>query len=304
MPINHLEILNYFNTHASPVLPYLIELRGPKPGHHVCLIGGTHGNEPSGAKAIERFHQWLQKGQLRLTSGKVSLIMGNPEAFLADRRYLDEDLNRAFGRRDASSIEGRRACAIEAYLASQQDLAFVLDLHSVSIGNFKLLAYEADSFPSVALFNKLSPLSIHFAFHSEHLPGSLIGAAGKLGATGLIIECGNHQCSDGINTAYDHILRVLQHFNMLENDLWPDIATNDQICQYESIQAIKPGINFTFLIDGVETGTQLVKGQVYAKDDARAHVAPENSYLVVPSESPKPTDADAGFICRRKMLSR
>ncbi|MFB6188479.1 MAG: succinylglutamate desuccinylase/aspartoacylase family protein [Halapricum sp.] len=57
----------------------------------VAVVAAIHGDEPCGVKAIER----LLKGDPDVDR-PVRLIVANEEALAADRRYLDEDLNRAF----------------------------------------------------------------------------------------------------------------------------------------------------------------------------------------------------------------
>ena len=58
----------------------------------VAVVGGVHGDEPSGARAVER----LVADDLAVER-PVLLVIANEEALAAGRRYLDADLNRAFG---------------------------------------------------------------------------------------------------------------------------------------------------------------------------------------------------------------
>lgn len=57
----------------------------------VAVVGGIHGDEPSGARTVE----YLHSADLELT-GSVTLITANEEALERGVRYIDEDLNRAF----------------------------------------------------------------------------------------------------------------------------------------------------------------------------------------------------------------
>uniref|UniRef100_UPI000ABCAF2C succinylglutamate desuccinylase/aspartoacylase domain-containing protein n=1 Tax=Haloferax profundi TaxID=1544718 RepID=UPI000ABCAF2C len=57
----------------------------------VSVVGSIHGDEPCGARAIERF-----VAEDPDVERPVKLIVANEEALDADVRYLDEDLNRAF----------------------------------------------------------------------------------------------------------------------------------------------------------------------------------------------------------------
>jgi hypothetical protein len=177
-----------------------------------------------------------------------------------------------------------------------------LDLHSVSIGDFKICVYEKDNPHSLELTLSISDIPLHFAYHPAHMPGSLIGAAGEHHICGLIVECGNHLSAKGIETAQDHMQALLAHYQILPASAKAPKKDGATIKQYESICAIKPGPNFRFLIADVATGTKLSKGQLFAKDDKREHIAPQECYIVVPSRVVKATDVDAGFLGRLNML--
>ncbi|WP_411966770.1 succinylglutamate desuccinylase/aspartoacylase family protein [Haloferax sp. YSSS75] len=71
----------------------------------VSVVGSIHGDEPCGARAIERF-----VAEDPDVERPVKLIIANEEALEEDVRYLDEDLNRAFpGDPHADSHERRLA---------------------------------------------------------------------------------------------------------------------------------------------------------------------------------------------------
>jgi hypothetical protein len=120
------EDLAYFQTHNNCRLPFCIEVASNRTGAHVVVVGATHGNEPAGVKAMVAFHQQVKNGDLKLESGNVSLLLGNPQAFEKDQRYVDRDLNRSFKEPDSTAIEGRRACNIIQYLEQNRGIAALL----------------------------------------------------------------------------------------------------------------------------------------------------------------------------------
>lgn len=296
------EYLAYFQKHSNCDLPYCIEVAARKKGTHVVVVGATHGNEPAGVKAMVAFHRQVQNGDLKLQSGKVSLLLGNPQAFQKDQRYVDRDLNRSFHEPDSTTIEGRRAYDIIQYLEQNSGIAALLDLHSVSIGDFKICVYEKDNSRSLELTLNISEIALHFAYHPAHMPGALITATGQRHISSLIVECGNHQSQQGIDTSRRHMQTLLAHYQMLPASAKTPKKDGAIIEQYESIGAIKPGPNFRFLIANVATGTKLSKGQVFAKDDHGEHIAPQACYVVVPSRVVKSTDVDAGFLGSMNLL--
>ena len=67
-----------------------------------------HGNEHGSLPAAVRLVEALNDGALRF-GGKVTVFLGNPEASLADARYLEADLNRVFMDTGESRHEDQRA---------------------------------------------------------------------------------------------------------------------------------------------------------------------------------------------------
>ena len=61
----------------------------------VAVVGGTHGNEYTGVFCIKALERQMQNGK-RKYPFRVSTLIGNPEAYKANRRFMDEDLNRQF----------------------------------------------------------------------------------------------------------------------------------------------------------------------------------------------------------------
>ncbi len=57
----------------------------------VALVGGIHGDEPAGVRAVEH----VRSADLEF-SGSLTLVIANEEALDRGVRYIEEDLNRAF----------------------------------------------------------------------------------------------------------------------------------------------------------------------------------------------------------------
>lgn len=102
----------------------------PSSGKQVALtlLGLTHGNEFAGAAVVNGFLELLTRGQLNLQV-PVAVALGNPWAAIVNKRFLDKDLNRSFGRLGGASREGARASALEPLLA---DTELLLDFHQTS----------------------------------------------------------------------------------------------------------------------------------------------------------------------------
>lgn len=69
----------------------------------LAIVGGIHGDEPCGVRAIDR----LIDDEPPL-SRPVKLVIANEEALSRDVRYIDADLNRAFDDTTGDSVHERR----------------------------------------------------------------------------------------------------------------------------------------------------------------------------------------------------
>jgi aspartoacylase len=96
----------------------------------VLIFGGTHGNEWTGAMAVRHYADTLKQKFPQLD---LHFIFANPEAHKLNRRFKDEDLNRAFQFLDEQrpgSFEHQRAREIRELI--QAAPCFVIDLHTTT----------------------------------------------------------------------------------------------------------------------------------------------------------------------------
>ena len=108
----------------------------------VIIFGGTHGNEWTGIYAIKKYADVLSKEFPELD---IHFIHANPEGFRVNKRFKDEDLNRAFqflheDRPD--SYEHHRAKELKVLITKEP--CFVLDLHTTTsnMGNTVILCHN------------------------------------------------------------------------------------------------------------------------------------------------------------------
>ena len=132
----------------------------------VAIVGGTHGNEFTGAYLIQKFAQFPHF--ITRQSFETVTLLANPNAFAAGRRYVEKDLNRCFLKQDLqdptlSSYEELQAKSIQDTLASNKDKQadFILDLHS-STANMGLTIILVNSHPLnlklAAYLSQINPL--------------------------------------------------------------------------------------------------------------------------------------------------
>jgi succinylglutamate desuccinylase len=71
------------------------EFVGKDKGPLIILIGGLHGNEHTGIKAIEQVFTKIHEEQIKI-KGRIIGIRGNRHAIEEKKRYIDYDLNRCW----------------------------------------------------------------------------------------------------------------------------------------------------------------------------------------------------------------
>ncbi|MCF4966962.1 aspartoacylase [Nostoc sp. CMAA1605] len=105
--------------------------------NRVAIVGGTHGNEFTGAFLVNKFTQYPQL--IENYSFEILTLLANPQAFAATRRYIEKDLNRCFLAKDLqdntlSTYEDIQAKNIAKILKedTQTKADLVIDLHSTT----------------------------------------------------------------------------------------------------------------------------------------------------------------------------
>lgn len=126
----------------------------PETDYRVLLSCGIHGNETAPMEIVDQLIADICSGSLEIQN-HVLFVLGNPPAAKQAKRFVDENLNRLFSgahQQFTRSIEGRRAAAIEKYVArffdagSEHRLHY--DLHTAIRGSefekFAVYPYRED----------------------------------------------------------------------------------------------------------------------------------------------------------------
>lgn len=136
----------------------------------VAIVGGTHGNELTGAYLVKKFEQ--SPSLIKRSSFESLTLLANPKAFAVGRRYIERDLNRCFKSENLSnptllSYEDSQAKAIEQILRPKghPNVDVIIDLHSTTANmgltiilindhpfNLRLAAYLSSINPLVNVY--------------------------------------------------------------------------------------------------------------------------------------------------------
>lgn len=137
----------------------------------VAIVGGTHGNEFTGPHLLRRWHN--NEKEITRSSFTTDLYLGNPKAFLENRRFIDEDLNRCFSKdvlhdHESVSFEATRAAVLNSVIGPKDNPKhdFIIDLHtSTSNCGVMIILLSDDAFSlrlAAYLSIKIPQARIHY----------------------------------------------------------------------------------------------------------------------------------------------
>jgi predicted deacylase len=261
-------------------------------GPHVMIMALTHGNEVSGAIAVDRL---LQTG-LRPLKGRVTLGFANVEAYKrfdkndADAtRFLDEDLNRVWSeaRLDGSddSVELRRARALRPIVDS---VDLLLDIHSMHEEAPPLMM--SGPLEKGTRFAAEIGVPEHVIVDAGHPNGKRMRDYGGFGDAGspknaLLIETGQHFSMRSRDVALDAAARFLIATGAVAAADLAQFLTQEKAAKQRVLQVTQPVVadtmDFEFAQDfrGLESIEKA--GAVIARDGKREIVAPYDGCVVV-----------------------
>ncbi|MBP2228114.1 putative deacylase [Azospirillum agricola] len=207
-------------------IDHVTSLTADEPGPHVVLNALVHGNEISGAIALDA----LFRMGVRPRRGRLSLVFANTAAYrLFDRqnpyasRFIDEDFNRIWspelldGRRD--SVELRRARQLRPVYESAD---LLLDLHSMTADTAPLtLCGQTGRGRDLALGLRYPAWIVADGGHAGGRRLIDYGAFAEMEGcrTAILVECGQHWRTETAVVALESCLRLLLGLEMLDPDL-------------------------------------------------------------------------------------
>ena len=275
-------------------VPYVTTHDSGTAGPHSVICALIHGNEISGAVALDHLH----RHDIRPRCGQLTLIFANTAAyglFDNDRphasRYVDEDMNRLWDSDDPApdrrTIEARRAREIHPFITKA---SLLLDLHSMQSGA-RPLHLAGPTAKGRALARRVGgPAAI--VSDVGHPNGTRMRDCGPFGTpdtpqNALLTECGPHwhaaTADTAIETAYRFLLSAGQ---LVPDDVPVDLTPGETARSWiEVTDRFVPGTShaeFTEAFEGLEVVPQA--GTVIAHDGDREVCTPyDDCVLVMPA---------------------
>jgi succinylglutamate desuccinylase len=227
------EVLGADDTHESPT---------------VAAIGAIHGDEPCGARAIERF---LATGLQDRLQRPIKLIIANERALAASSRYVEVDLNRSFpGDAESDLYEERLAHRLWSEIKGCVTLGF----HSTVSFDSPFGTFADPTFLKSRIMRAL-PIE-HAADFSAVAQGRSVNLPRFVN-----VEAGYQQSEAAAETAYECLLAYLRAMGAL-----PDSANQTSTMHYLVQTVIEKSEKQDYTICA-ENFQRVAPGEVYATTD-------------------------------------
>ena len=179
---------------------------GVDSGPLLLCIGGLHGNEPAGVRALETIVETIAARRRRLR-GEFIAVAGNLQALAAGRRFLTYDLNRVWTPARVAAVRSMDAAngsalehedlemlrildVLDEVAERRRGPVFVLDIHTTSGGGGAFTT--ASDLAHNKRFAMAIPVPLVMKL-DQHLEGTFNSYMDHLGYTAAVFECGQHE---------------------------------------------------------------------------------------------------------------
>jgi succinylglutamate desuccinylase len=281
-----------------------------KKGPLLFVIGGIHGNEPAGVKAIDLVSKMLEVEHIKndgfVFNGTFLGIVGNLRAYKKNVRFIKKDLNRIWSKEHLDKIHSSHSSKLDAedremleilsvinHELSTHDYTrmLVLDLHTTSShggiftipNNFKDSQHIASQLHAPVVKGMLKGIkntTLHY-FKSAHFP---------IKTTAVTFESGQHEDPLSINRAVSAIINCMRSIgSVVESDVEnihdkilrkfsEKLPKSTKLVKRHAIEAMA-GFE---MLPGFKNFQQVKKGELIARDKNGDIFSPADGRILMP----------------------
>ncbi|MBC7471977.1 MAG: succinylglutamate desuccinylase/aspartoacylase family protein [candidate division SR1 bacterium] len=300
---NSFALYKYFKDNQNDVIPYIINISSQNLGKHIAFVIGAHGNEPAAIMAAQKLHKKLLEKPELLKSGKISFVLGNPEALKRDQKFVYSDLNQSFTPKVTNGSESRRVAELSEYFKTNTEIDLFLDIYTSTKNKPRVVFYVSNNFDDLKLISKVSRFGLYVNINAEMFPGNLILESHKNSIPSYAISFGNENINRSISVTFDMMVSALEKNDIIEkNSIEKEelLQTPHYIDIYYPRESIKVSEDFKFMNDDIKTGDHLKKGEMYASYKNGFHIAHEDSFVFLLTKKIKRDNL--GFLCKKYTL--
>ena len=204
------------NEELNEEIPRIIgEYSSGSEGPLLFVTGGIHGNEPSGIEALEKVFKELNKTKPEI-KGTILGVSGNKNALNENKRYIHEDLNRTWTKKNVQeeikdTHEKKEMHQIIELLKQYPERNFTkryfLDCHTTSSPSLPYVSVQevndndewAHKFPTYIIRG-----------FSDIITGDIDHYLSRIGMTGFVFEAGQHTDETSVENHEGAIWLALQ----------------------------------------------------------------------------------------------
>ncbi|WP_396602562.1 succinylglutamate desuccinylase/aspartoacylase family protein [Algibacter sp. R77976] len=200
------------------------KIEGTKPGPTVVFFGGIHGNETSGVFAIKDALAGINS---TFVKGTIYGVAGNLNALQAHKRYVKDDLNRLWTKKQIKNIEDKTILnedeaellelnvVLNKILQTNQPPFYFVDLHTTSSKTLPFITIN-DALIN-RKFSEQFPVPIVLGIE-EYLNGPLLSYVNQLGYVSLGFESGQHDDFSAITNSIAFVYLALVYSGVLKEE--------------------------------------------------------------------------------------
>lgn len=186
----------------------------------VTIIGGIHGDEPSGKIIVNMLRDYLSDKNLL---GTVNLIIANEKALKKDKRYIETDVNRSFpGDKNSNIYEERLAARILNEISSSHA---VLALHSTNSSPPPFAIYSRNTEVNR---KSIGSMSVDYAIDCSEVQENTLD---EYFQDAITLECGLQHSESAIEFGFEASKEFLKGHNIINE--------NTKISETKIIKAIE-----------------------------------------------------------------
>jgi len=271
----------FLNNHQwQEVAPDIWQI-GVNPGEKISLVVSVliHGNETGGIGVLNELLN-IDMKTLALPKNGICIIIGNVNAALQSKRFLDRDLNRSFGRLPDGSWETERALQIAPFLDRAE---FYLDIHQTFMPSDRSFFIFPYSRPSIRFARQILPRATVVTHWGK--PFSSDGMCtdefvGTRGGVGLTLELGQNgfdpnQIFAGVNAVIKAIDFARGTITQEPEWIYGPLFTWEQIVPWPTEGEVSLDPDWTNF-------KPILKGQRMGVLNGADLIAPSNGWMIFP----------------------
>jgi predicted deacylase len=295
-------------------------VRGRSAGPTLICVGGIHGNEPAGVRALDEILEALGS-RSHAVSGEFVALAGNRTALAHGRRFMGRDLNRAWsadrvralrtgGSADPSPEDAEQLELLDALEKAAQEARgpiYVVDLHTTS-GFGGAFTAVGDTLANRS-FAMHIPVPLVLGLE-ELVDGTMLEFVGDRGFVAAVFEGGQHEEPEAVRRSVDAVWILLVAAGLLPKQEAPEAArgverlareTRPQpaVVEMRFRYGISPGDDFQ-MAPGYENFKPVEAGEVLGSNGKGAVAAPESGRILMPLYQEQ---GDDGFFIVRSFHS-